>query len=413
MNRELFIKAEEYIHLTCNSGLRLKADDPRFERVQHPVKPFVVVESQNGYTPIVAEQKLEIASHTDGAVIKSDSLEVMPVLASLDKAVEVYLKKYPLSDTSGRAAHLKRAITLDMWLPDGRIAHNYEDAIRLIEELDNKELADGTLLYIPGWHSPYDTQYPAYAPSDELGGTVMFREMLESADKAGVTIMPHLNYWAYDVKSGLIDDYADFQVRNEQGQPMGWAGTMKTGYTNPLAYMRVDDPRWQKIFWNYLEPLLNNFPIKALFMDQIGFWNQGAAFDDATEAILCRLRRITPDLLLGGEGLSDKLITHIDISQAWGQPWCGLDVDFTDSFSPIIAIMFKDKVKFMSHLGLPCAKPCRYCWTNYPFIVERGYEKAFELGQKHAHQMGGLAHVRLNYNAYGIDQQSLDVLKFL
>ena len=335
----------------------------------------------------------------------------MSLAASLKDAVDIYLQRYPLPVLPQRASHIKRVITLDMWLPDGKIAHDYNDAIRLVEELADKGLAKDSLLYLPGWHAPYDLQYPAYMPSKALGGKKTFRHMLEIADQAGVTIMPHFNYWAYDVSSKVIKGYEAFQVRDHDGVPQGWAGILKTGYTNPLAYMRIDDPRWQSVFFEYLEPLLNDYPVKALFLDQIGCWaGNSEEFDTATLSILERLRNIKPDLLLGGEVLNDRLISHIDICQAWGQPWCGLEIDFTDSFSLIVSILFADKVRFISHLGLPCAKPCRYCWTNYPYIVDRGCLKAFEQAQQHNRRMGGIPHVRLAYNRWGIDDYSLKIL---
>jgi hypothetical protein len=412
MTNEIIVSSDKYMHLTYNSGLRIRADDARLTIVLYPSSPLVVIESNDGYTPIASRNKLRVMPHVDGASIQADDLDVMPMHDSLAAAVEAYLGRYPLAEASSRADGLKRVINLDMWLPDGTITHNYQDAIRLIEDLVRQELSKGTLLYLPGWHAPYDTKYPAYAPCAELGGSDTFRQMLESADQAGVTVMPHLNFWAYDVSSGLLNDYTDFQVQDEQGQPMGWPGILKTGYTNPLAFMRVEDPRWQEVFFRYIEPLLSDYKVKALFLDQIGCWTgHDKAFDDATDTIICRLRTLQPGLMLGGEVLREDLITQIDIYQAWGQPWCGVEADFTDNFSPIVALLFSSKTKLISHLGVPCAKPCRYCWTNYPFIVEHGCEKAFEIAQEHRRLIGGIPHVRLAYNRHGIDTRSLAVLR--
>lgn len=408
----MIVNSDKYIHFTCNSGLRLRADDARLAIADLAASPLAVIESNDGYTPIASRNKLKITSHADGASIRADGLDVMPTFANLSDAVEAYLSRYPLPETSCRACELKRAITLDMWLPDGKIAHNYQDAVRLIEDLARQELSKGTLLYLPGWHAPYDLKYPAYAPSGELGGNDTFRQVFESADQADVTVMLHLNYWGYDASSGLLSDYADFQVKDEKGQPMGWPGILKTGYTNPLAYMRVDDPRWQEVFFRHVEPLLTDYKMTALFLDQIGGWTgHDKAFDEATNAMLCRLRTLQPGLLLGGEVLREDLITQIDIFQAWGQPWCGLEVDFSNSASPIIALLFGSKTKLISHLGITCAKPCRYCWTNYPFIVEHGCEKAFEIAQEHRRLINGIPHVRLDYNHYGIDTHSRAVLE--
>jgi len=405
------VKTDEYIHFPCNSGLRLRGDDQRIVRARHFALPLVVIEAVDSFKVVASGGRLKVSQLAEGVLIQGDALEVMGAFGSLESAITGYLERYPLPETPCRTHGIKRVITLDMWLPDGKVAHDYKDTIRLVDDLSRRELADGTLLYLPGWHAPFDTRYPAYAPSDELGGDDVFRQMLESADQTGVTVMLHLNYWGYDVSSGLLNNYAHFQVRDENDEPQGWPGVLNTGYTNPMAYMRVDDSRWQEIFFRYVEPLLSSYPIKAFFLDQIGGSSgHDKAFDDAAAAILKRLRTIQPDLLLGGEILDDKLITQIDIFQAWGQPWCGLEVDFTDSFSPIVMLMFSRKIKFMSHLGLPCSKPCRYVWTNYPFIAEHGCQEAFDLAQKHNRLMRGIPHVRLAYNRWGIDELSLFVL---
>ena len=120
MKSEVIVKRDEHIHLRCNSGLRLRADDPRLESAQHAVRPFAVVESDAGYAPLAADVELTIASQGGAAVIRAEALEIMPLSATIDEAVDAYLKRHPLPQTAGRANCLRRAITLDMWLPDGR-----------------------------------------------------------------------------------------------------------------------------------------------------------------------------------------------------------------------------------------------------------------------------------------------------
>lgn len=408
------IPPEQHIHLTSNSGLRLRSDDKRITQLGQPACPLIVVESDEMFIPYVSQHSILLTVGESSTEIASDDLRALGRFETLNAAADAYLGCHTSSKVSDRSPHvpIQRAITLDMWLSNGHISHNYADAIRLVKELAQRQIGKGMLLYLPGWHAPYDTGYPAYKPSDALGGTQQFHDLIRIATDHGICVMPHLNFWAYDVSSGLLPDYLDYQVRDDQGKPMGWPGILKTGYTNPLAYMRIDDARWQQEFSQFVEPMVTKFDVQALFLDQLGFHVPMApAFDAALLSMLDQLLALKPNLILGGEMIDERLFHRVRLFQAWGQPWCGVEQDFTDCFSPIVSMLFGDRLVFMSHLGLPCTMPCRYCWTNYPFIVQQGHEVAFKLAQEHRRAIGGIPHVRLDYNRFGIDDQSLAVLQ--
>jgi hypothetical protein len=408
------LSPKQLIHLTSNSGLRLRSDDKRITQLGKPACPLIVVESDEMFIPYVSQHSILITVGASNTEITSDDLLALGRFETLNAAVRAYLDCHSSSKISDRSRHvpIQRAITLDMWLPNGQIAHNYADAIRLVKELAQRQLGKGMLLYIPGWHAPYDTGYPAYKPSEALGGTQQFSDLIRIATDHGICVMPHLNFWAYDVSSSLLPDYMDYQVRDDEGKPMGWPGILRTGYTNPLAYMRIDDTRWQDVFFRFVEPLVTELDIQALFLDQLSFnVPMAPAFDAALLSMLDRLLALKPNLLLGGEFIDERLFHRVRLFQSWGQPWCGVEQDFTDSFSPIVAMLFGNDLALISHLGLPCATPCRYCWTNYPFIVQQGHKVAFKLAQEHRRAIGGLPHVRLDYNRFGIDDQSLAVLQ--
>jgi len=407
--KKITVSSEDWVHITSNSGLRLRGNDPRYEELgSAPALPFLVIESSNGFQPVWGETELRLVGCREGLEIEGGNAVGDP-LPSLEKAVDLYRKVHPLPAKvpSGNRRRVARSVTFDLWLPEGRIANRYSDASDLVKELSRQGLAADTLLYVPGWSGPYDARFPHYAPVPELGGEKEFGQLVGTCRKHGVILMPHLNFWGYDITTGLIPDYKQFQLHDAEGKPMEWAGVLRSGFTNHLAFMNVDDPRWTDLFFSYVDPLVSRWELEALFLDQIG----SAPTPEVKRGslrMLEHLHALSPQLVIGGEILAEFVIPHIDVIQAWGLPWCGLMTDFSDAFSPFARLLYGPAVTFVAHLGIPCALPCRYAWTNYPYIVEKGYQAAFEECQRHLRLMGGVPHVRI---AHGLDPASLAALR--
>ncbi len=403
--------SKSFLHLPVHSGIRLHITDPRLGQLSwHLAEPLFVVECDESYTLVTCDWDMKLKLDDGQYTIVSQKIHEHAPASTLKGALQHYLKtcKPPVKSHQ----RFKRMVTLDMWLSEGHIAHTYDEAAQLILALEHASLAKDCLLYLPGWHAPYDLGYPAYAPADELGGQEAFSNLFTTAESVGCTIMLHLNIWGYDPTLNLLPDYQEYQLRDEKGAPLGWPGVTRTGSTNPIAYMRVDDPRWQKVYLQHLEELMNNDTINALFMDQMGAYHgTDPAFDAGVIALLDAINRLNPNLLIGGEIIQRHLVDRVGISQAWGQPWCGLSLNLTDAVSPIVGLLFNDVVQLVGHLGLPSFVPCRYTWTNYPFIVEHGIEQAASIAQHHNMAIGALPHVRLNFREYGIDPLSLIVLQ--
>lgn len=409
------LTAPDKIHLTTHSGVRFQVDDPRLDQLDLHALPMAVAETRDdGFVPLRGEPTLSWRREPDDAalVLSAETLEVGDGCDSLEQAAEplrAALAKQLGAPAPG-ADRVRRAITLDLWLADGRIAHTYEDAIRLIRELAEWDLADHTLLYLPGWNAPYDTGYPKYQPARELGGMTEFSRLLEVARRHGLVAMPHLNFWGYDTTTGLLPAYDKIQLHDGDGNPRGWPGLLRCGATNPLAYMRVEDDRWQNAFFGYVGPLIDELGIEALFLDELGSHGDAAQLA-GTREMLDRLRRHNDQLLLGGEVVNPDILGQLGVLQSWGMPWCGLEQDLTDAVSPLLGYLLADRVTLISHLGLPASVPCRYCWTNYPWLVEHGREASFEAAQNHRRQIGGVPHVRLDYARAGLDVESLNILR--
>lgn len=420
------VSSNTWVHITSNNGLRFSAldrrlneilvmpeIDPRASSIGPMIAPLVVIESEKGYQAVWADTDPEIRVDQEKMEISGKNLQVSGYEKTLKEAAKVYLGKNPLPPkiASDRPHRFSRAINLDMFLPEGRIVNTYADAVRLVEDLAKRDLSNNTILYLNGWCGHYDAIYPQYKPAEALGGSKGLHHLMEASRKYGVTVLLHVNYWGYDESTGLLPDYNDYRVYDDQGSPMGYAGITWSGATNPLAYMRVDDPRWTKVWFGYIDPLIEEYGIQALFLDQIGL-TPDDGIRQGTIDMLKRLHATHPGIILGGEMLKDFLLPYVDIYTDWGAPWCGIvGDDLTTDFSPIIRHLFAEQAVFMGHMGFPSAVPCRYNWTNMMWILEHGIEEAFMLAQEYRNKLGGIPHVHIPYCIRGIDPLSLKVLK--
>ena len=406
------IPTDTWLHIPANSGIRLRAGDPRISEIGSLAVPLVVLETDGGFQPVWSTSRLRFCPADDGLSFEAEGLTCPDTCDTLQAAVGAYRQAHPLPVKIGpeRPRRFARAVTLDLWHPDGRILHTYDDARSLVRDLADRGLADGTLLYLPGWSAPYDMGYPQYRPADELGGPVGFRSLVDKARGLGTTVMPHLNFWAYDASSGLLPNHREFQVRGPDGTPMEWPGVLRPGFTNPLAYMRVDDRRWTDVFFSYVDPLISDFGLQAVYLDQIGH-DVDEGIVSGSQAMLEHIHTEHPCLTVGAELLIDFLVPYVDVMQAWGMPWSGIMVDFSQDFSPIARLLYQNSLVFISHIGQPCAVPAPACWANYPFITEKGHAAAFKMSQSHNRDVGCVPHIRIAYRSHGLDAESMRIFE--
>jgi hypothetical protein len=418
---------DSWVHITSNNGLRFRASnlrlnhvltipqiDPRASSIGPMMAPLVVLESSKGFTAIWSANLPAIAVDVSGLTVTGDGVQAAENLPSLEAAVARYRHAHPPAPkrSPGRPPRIARCVNLDLFLPEGRIANRFEDAERLVRELADRGLGQDTLLYLCGMFAPYDSGYPRYVPAPEVGGDAGLSRLMETARRHGVKVMPHVNIWGYDAKSGLIPNYLDFAVREPDGTPMGYAGITWVGSTNALIYMRLDEKRWTDIWFGYIDKLLDKFSLEALFLDQIGL-TPDDGIKQGTIAMLERLHCDHPGVLLAGEMLVEFVVPYVDIFTDWGTPWCGLaGDDLLDDFSPIVTLLFAGQIIYMGHMGLPSATPGRYPWTNFPWLVEHGTDDAFRLAQAYRTRLGGIPHVHvMRYGSGGLDAKSLEVLQ--
>jgi len=209
------------VHSPTYSGVRVTAEMESYVKTLWDMPgPLVVVEDQGDFqgitwepwTPRIGETKADIQLHADGweiGVPPGATARFYPKASTLETAVAFYRSDHPAQPVPGQATldRIKRCVFLDLWLIDGRIAHDYADVCRLLFELDALGIAEGTLLYLPGWHAPYDTRMPAWEPADALGGREGFGRMVALSKSLGAVVMPHFNFQGYDAASGLLENW--------------------------------------------------------------------------------------------------------------------------------------------------------------------------------------------------------------
>jgi len=266
------------IHSPTSSGIRVTAEMESHARSLYEVPgPLIVAEDAgvfcgltwSPWNPRIGHTKPDIGVEADGWRIvfpPGARVREYPPERSLESAVAHYRREHALPRAPGQRTldRIRRCVFLDLWLLDGRIAHTYADVCRLLKELEARALAEGTLVYLPGWHAPYDTRMPAWEPAEALGGRAGFRAMADLARRVGAVLLPHMNFWGYDRQSGLLENWEELWTGGR------WAASGGICPQYPIEYMQIDHPRWIELFDRYFDATVGDFGLEAVFLDQCG-----------------------------------------------------------------------------------------------------------------------------------------------
>lgn len=409
------------LHVPSWSGIALNRSGAHLaDKLDAFTCPFLAVESKGRFAGYRWQpwsrlfSRPAISLDRDHWMVEwGEGTELIPLgeTRSLRELAARYRKDCPLTPIPGAEVlgRVKRIVFLDMWQADGRIAHTYDNVMRLMKDLTARRLAEGTLFYLPGWFAPYDANYPQYEPADELGGKSAFRKMVALGKREGMIVMPHLNFWGYDPRLDPLIDRSVVQMHDRSGNVAHWPKFTPACMGNEICYMRISHSDWQKLFFRYFDSLVGDYGLEAVFLDQIGNVLDDAVcdFQAATTALLERMHATFPELLIAGEVLSEAIVDHVSLVQS---TWVTV-VRSEWTWSPVVKHLYAGRLKFFPHLFLAAATPCRYVLTIYPWCVEQGIDAAFRGYQRFNQALGGIPSVRLDYNRFGIDARSLAVLR--
>ena len=201
-----------------------------------------------------AERRVERhhESFTFSITVPSTYRILVSVHDTLEGAVEAYISW--ISDDLGFQPRSKRKgspgwvedvrlfFTVDMLRSNGEISHNYDDLMRLADELAAIDCPKDTVFYLPGWNGPYDAAYPNYRPREELGGESSFASMMETIHGHGFRVMVHTNPGGLDPYHPDIDSLLKYALKDSEGRYAGFQ-TPSARFPDEYLYRSLEPER--------------------------------------------------------------------------------------------------------------------------------------------------------------------------
>ena len=335
---------------------------------------------------------------------------------SLDSAVEDYktwadmafsyrkLEKNPYAPAW--LLNTRLVLALDLWLCDGTVLHDFQDVRNLISELNTLGIPKDTIIYLTGWHYPYDGHYPEYKAAERLGGDSGLRAVVTAARSAGYKVMLHTNYWGMDPRLPDFPEFAGHEATNENY----W----KVRHYMPLLPIRPSVGKWRKYLVGKIADAVTRYNLDAVFLDQsFAIMNDPECdFDHAIPLLMDELRAANPGVFFASEIPVEPFM--------WLAPLCHWFTHNVYSLhdywppesqkrcrrpSNLRQKLYGEYVRFFAHLWIPAAVPTPGCTGEpNPFQKSLGAKEAFKRTQECYDQLGCIKTLRLNYGQYGIDE---------
>jgi hypothetical protein len=202
--------------------LRIMSKQKRFHRLE------VHVERHRGvFLATAIWHRGEGRGNTDAHLGLFPSMEA--ALKDYEDSLVREINVTPLRENSSLPEwihNVKLMFEIDMMRSYGdEITHDYEDVIRLSEELHREGCPENTLFHIPGWNGPFDSTYPTYRAHPGLGGEQKFRQMIDTLHHHNFRVMLHTLGWGIDPFHPDIDNLRRYVLKDEDGNLRGY----KTG----------------------------------------------------------------------------------------------------------------------------------------------------------------------------------------
>jgi hypothetical protein len=204
----------------------------------------------------------------------------------------------------------------------GRVFLDYaamlETLRRLVDRIDGHRI----LAYLPGWEGRYYRWYGRYDVDETLGGAEGFHRLIAGAHDLGVRVMPMFgaNFAARDLP-GFETWAAPGLMLHASGHPLtgsvdwdasrhydhGWGALINPGY-GP----------WREHLAAQIIRLQHEYGFDAAFLDIAAqYYNDPrASTTEGLRALVARIHRDCPDLLVAGEGWFDAISAIIPLVQS-------------------------------------------------------------------------------------------------
>ncbi len=315
-------------------------------------------------------------------------------------------------------------ILLDMWLPVGHIAHNYQDAMKLIKELREMGVPRDTILYLAGWCWKYDGRYPEYWAAPELGGAEEFRALVDLARDSGYHVMPHFNHQGFDPDLPSFQEFSQYQQIDAYGNKRAHPEPGVQFPSFPIIYMDASADEWREYIVGKIVKPAKEFNLDAIFLDQFNCVpNTLGDLLGGQLQLMKELHQEIPGALFSSELLQHESaigIAPLSLAEVCGKALSPFPQPADDGgiyevlpktyltkkwLFKELRLAFDYHYLFAWWTGIP-AVPGKYLWTAFRYITEVGFEKAFRDSQDLTDELGLIKLIRLNYKEYGIDPLS-------
>jgi len=239
--------------------------------------------------------------------------------------------------------------------------HTFDDMKKRLHAWSKLHQPSNTLLYLPGFaQHGIDSQAPDYNPSEKLGGSRKFNELVRYAHKLGYRVMVHTNVLAMTYTNKNYEKFKRYQVVDVFGRKLGWGLDMDGDWlAEPyFAYMNPGYKTWGEHMKKVIGELIRKYKIDGVFLDQtlLAFnVSKGPNFNKGMKSHVERLQKAFPHILFGGEGINDYILPALPYVQIHGIDSIG-EVHALDSQTswrhahPVSTYLMGKYTRFGAHL---------------------------------------------------------------
>ncbi len=264
----------------------------------------------------------------------------------------------------------------------GTLVQSFGEVEEFVEELADRRLARGALIYLPGWSGPYDGNYPDYQPAPDAGGDEGLARLARTAKRHGARVLPHLNHWALSqTRREAYRHFLPHQLRDLHGRKAGWTGCLLMNLSWPLDYIDPACPLWIEHFSARLGHL-ESLGVEAAQLDQVAP-PLGDNWRRSTRTFVREIARRHPRMSFCSESVHADLLGALRYAQLWGPVWSAMPEELRLAPSPLLADMVRPWTAVVGHLATPAPYPAAYAWTQYLVLAELGPARFFQKVWKH------------------------------
>ncbi len=177
------------------------------------------------------------------------------------------------------------------------------------------------LAYLTGWEGRYYHDYPQYRPGADLGGEAGFAELVDTAHRLGMHVMPMFGghganvnrYPAWEQAVIRNDTNRYVELLNRPDWDSDRIGEGDQVFLNP------GEPGFRNHLVRSILALVRDFGIDAAFLDTLGYWFNDPRFPllNGYRQLAAELHHQAPHLVLATEGWWDALMAIFPLCQQW------------------------------------------------------------------------------------------------